>query len=62
MWLGWKSLPLGILEGPFLSHDNAALEKCQVLPAVTNDYDDDDDDDDDNYADEYLGYHKISQK
>ena len=59
MWLGWKSLPLGILERPFLSHDNAALEKCQVLPAVTNDYDDNDDD---NYADEDLGYHKISQK
>ena len=42
-------LPSNFLESPFLSCDNAALEKSQVLPAMMNDCDDDD-----NYADEDL--------
>ena len=46
---GWNSLPSSFLEGPFLSCDNAALEKSQVLPAMMNDCDDDD-----NYVDEDL--------
>lgn len=39
---GWNSLPSGYLEGPFLTCDNEALEKSQMLPA------------DDNYANKDL--------
>ena len=42
---GWNSLPTSFLEGPFLSCDNAALEKSQMLPTAINDFEAPTDDD-----------------